>query len=71
MKTISRAKNSGFPALMFIILYLLLFIAWYAYSIDSAAMAQSTSVNQSDSKEGSDAQQAETKIVKPLGPADE
>ncbi|CAB1083121.1 Potassium efflux system KefA protein / Small-conductance mechanosensitive channel [Olavius algarvensis Delta 1 endosymbiont] len=71
MKTISRAKNSGFPAVVFIILYLLLFIARHGFSIDSASIAQSDPAKQSDSKQGSDAEQPETKIVKPLGPTDE
>jgi len=69
MKTITRSEKLGFPETFAIVLLLFVLIASYVLATPSPAMAQSGPANQSNSKEGTDAQQPEPKKVKPLGPA--
>jgi MscS family membrane protein len=71
MKTITRGQKLGFPETFSIIFFLLLLIASYVFATHSAAMAQASPANQSNSKEGEGAQQPEPKKIKHLGPADE
>jgi hypothetical protein len=71
MQTIARSEKLGLPETFAIILFLFVLIAPYVFAIPSPAMAQSSPANQSNSKEGKDAEQPGPKKVKPLGPADE
>jgi MscS family membrane protein len=71
MKTIARGEKLAFPETFAIILFLFLLIASYVFATLSPAMAQSSSANQSSSKEDKSADQPEPEKVKPLGPADE
>jgi len=71
MKTTTRGEKLGFPETHVIILFLFVLIASYVLATHSPAMAQSGPANQSNSQEGTDAQQPEPEKVKPLGSADE
>ena len=71
MKTITRDEKSGFPGTFAIKLFLFFLLASYVIATQSPAMAQSSPANQSNSKEGTGAEQPVTSKVIPLGPADE
>ena len=71
MKSITRDRLPGFPEIAVTISFLFLFIALYVFATHSPAMAQSSPADQSNSQEGTGAQQPEPEKVNPLGPADE
>jgi len=71
MKTITKSQKLGFPEISRIILFVILLIGLCGLATHSPARAQSASANQSNSKEGLDAELPEPKKVKPSGPADE
>ena len=71
MRAISRKETNGFPKMLAVIFFLLLFSLAYISAIHSPAIAQTSPAGQSNSKEGGQPQQPAPKKVKPPGPADE